>query len=133
MSHADSKCPCDGGISQTEGLRAAAASGAGASFLGLKISEVPPPGWILFGHLAAKGPKPSPTLIQVGGDLMNNLAREDFNRVGFLLLEQGFQCVSLDGPCYGFDRKPDEEEGFPGWRKRLEAGEDLIGDFNAKV
>lgn len=130
MSQANDPCPCDGGVTRLAGAPLSSVAG---DFTGIKISEVPPPKWILFGHLAPRGPKPAPTLIHVGGNLMDSLGREDFNKLGFMLLRHGYQCVSLDGPCYGFDLKPGEKEGLPGWRDRLENGVALIDDFNARV
>jgi dienelactone hydrolase len=102
-------------------------------FCGIKMNETPPPKWILWGHLSNKGPSPAPTLIHVGSDIMNMLAREDFNKVGFILQRYGYQCVALDGPCYGFDLKPGEKEGLPGWRERIEKGEPFIEDFAART
>lgn len=126
MSSAED-CACEGGVTRGGG-----ADGVGY-FTGVKVSEVPTPDWVLFAHLAPKGNKPKPTLIHLGGGYMDSLAREDFNKLGFMLLAKGYQCVSLDGPCYGFDLKPGEREGLPGWRDRLEKGEAVIADFNKKV
>lgn len=102
-------------------------------FCGIKMNEVPPPRWIMWGHLSPKGSSPAPTLIHFGADILNLLAREDFNKVGFILQRYGYQSVALDSLCYGFDLKPGEKEGFPGWRERIEKGELLMDDFASKT
>jgi pimeloyl-ACP methyl ester carboxylesterase len=131
MSTPPKPCPCESSSTPTPGI--SAPSSPVPPFTGVKISEVQPPGWILFAHLAPKGPKPLPTLLHLGGGYMDSLAREDFNKLGFALLPHGFQCVSLDGPCYGWDLEPGEKEGLPGWRDRLEKNIPVIHNFNLKV
>lgn len=110
-----------------------AGGGAEPFFGGVRMNEVPPPRWMEWGHLDPKPPSPAPTIVSLGCDTMSNLARADFNRIGFNLRRHGFQCVSTDSPCYGFDLKPGEKEGIEGWRERLEKGEPILEDFASKT
>lgn len=126
-------CFCEGGPSRSVPNPLTMKGSATPIFTGVKMKEVPPPGWILWGHLSEKGPSPAPTIIQVGSDMMNMLCREDFNKMGFILREQGYQCVATDSLGYGFDLKPGEPEGLPCWRMRLEKGDPLMAEFTAKI
>ncbi len=132
MSTPENSCFCDGGPSQP-GVQTQAVSSSGPFFRGIKMSETPTPRWMPWGYLNDKGAKPAPTIIHFGGDIMNLLAREDFNKVGFILREHGIQSVATDSPCYVTDLKPGEKEGLPGWRDRIEKGEPFIADFASKT
>ena len=134
MNKTGDPCFCDGGASKGEiNVPILMKATLDPYFCGVKMNEVPPPRWIMWGHLSPKGASPAPTIIHVGMDILNMLARDDFNRVGFILQRYGYQCVALDSPCYGFDLKPGEKDGLPGWRQRIEKGEPFIEDFASKV
>lgn len=87
---------------------------------------------IPFGIIRAKGPPPTPVLFVFALGIEDTLCSPAYNRVGDVLWEQGFACVSLDMPCHGADRRSEEPDGLDGWRSRIEAGEDLIGSFAAR-
>jgi len=84
---------------------------------------------VRFALLGSKGEAPAPTLFVFAVGAPDTLRNNDFNKVGRLLAQQGFLCVSLDVPCHGEDQKPKERGGLDGWRARLEKGDALVSDF----
>ncbi|HJT79195.1 MAG TPA: prolyl oligopeptidase family serine peptidase, partial [Gemmataceae bacterium] len=91
------------------------------------------PDGIEFGLLGDKPKAPAPTLFVFANDIRGTLADfTHYNKVGSLLARQGFLSVSLDLPCHGKDNKEKVTNALAGWRKRLEAGDDLVPGFTAK-
>jgi len=45
----------------------------------------------------------------------------------------GWNVVSIDLPAHGNDRRSKESKPLTAWRARLDAGEDLIGGFTARL
>jgi len=45
----------------------------------------------------------------------------------------GWRILSIDLPAHGDDRRPGELKPLAAWRTRLDAGEDLIGDFAVRL
>lgn len=83
------------------------------------------PGGVRYGLLGPTDGGPRPTLFIFSTDVETSLGVPAYSRVGELLLPDGVLCVSLDVPCHGMDRRPDEAEGLAGWRQRIEAGENV--------
>ena len=87
-----------------------------------------------FALLGEKPAAPAPTVVILGGDARCNLTEPHMIESGALLREEhGFLCVSVDSPCEGDNRRPDEPACLPGWRARVDKGEDLVADFNRRV
>jgi dienelactone hydrolase len=79
---------------------------------------------------------PAPTLLLLAMAGADTLTTEPYCRVGRLLHAQGWNVASLDLPCHGADRRPDER-GVPtelaDWATRITAGEDIVATFRAQV
>jgi dienelactone hydrolase len=82
-----------------------------------------------FGVLGQKPPRPAPTLFVFATDHATALQSADYNQVGRELSRHGVLSVSVDLPCHGADRREGEPEGLAGWRARIDAGQDPIGEF----
>jgi dienelactone hydrolase len=86
---------------------------------------------IPFAILGERPAAPSPTLFVFGGDMRSSLVSEDVNRLGRLLIPQGYLCVSLDVPCHGTDRRDGEIGGdLAAWKNRVLKGENIVAGFN---
>lgn len=55
-----------------------------------------------------------------------------YNEVGRALYPDGFLIVSLDLPCHGADVQAGEYQ-LSGWRKRIEAGRDIVTEFAVRA
>lgn len=71
----------------------------------------------------------APVLFIFALSIQETLENEHYARVGKLLLEDGWNAVSLDAPCHGSDLRKGEPFGLDGWRVRIEDGDLLILDF----
>jgi dienelactone hydrolase len=91
------------------------------------------PKGVRFGVQGEKGQSPAATLFVFASRIEDTLGNDVYNKVGRLQAKQGVISVSLDVPCHGEDTKAGEPAGLSGWRTRIEKGDDLIGDFVAKV
>jgi dienelactone hydrolase len=87
------------------------------------------PGGVRFGAMGARPTGPAPTLFVFANDIMGTLQSDDYNKVGKLLIPQGYICVALDLPCHGKSVRADEPQGLDGWASRLSKGEDPISPF----
>jgi dienelactone hydrolase len=87
------------------------------------------PGGVQFGAMGARPTGPAPTLFVFANDIMGTLKINDYNKVGKLLIPQGYICVTLDLPCHGKSVRADESQGLDGWATRLSKGEDPIAPF----
>lgn len=65
----------------------------------------------------------------LANSLEDTLGNDYFLQCGTHLFDQGYQCVSLDLPCHGQERREGESEGLHGWRHRFDLGEDFVGEF----
>lgn len=97
-----------------------------------KIEFIKTEGGVRFGLLGAKPAQPAPTLIVLAGSPETTLGSDYFLQCGVMLSKQGYLCVSLDLPCHGQDQLPGEPAEIAGWRHRLDAGQDLMGDFQRR-
>lgn len=98
----------------------------------LSVQVLKTPSGERFGMLGKKGSGPAPTLFVFATGLEESLQSADFNRVGHLLGQKGFLCVSVDVPCHGKDRAAGEPGGLHGWPSRLEKGKPLVEAFAKK-
>ncbi len=86
-----------------------------------------------FVMLPAQTGTPAPTLLlfaRAGGD---TLRIEPYCRVGSLLHARGWNVVSIDLPCHGDDRRPDEPPELAGWAARIAGGEDIVAAFQKRM
>jgi dienelactone hydrolase len=97
-----------------------------------KLTRMTTPGGVEFGLLGAKPAAPAPVLFLFAADIDRTLGDPAYNRVGTLLMRQGFLCVSLDAPAHGKDNAEHADNPLATWRTRIERGHDLVGDFNRK-
>lgn len=88
------------------------------------------PEGVRFGLLGDK--PPAPTLFLFALDLEQTLT-SDYGKIGHLLQQHGFLCVSLDVPGHGEDADSIEPNALRVWRNRIEHSENPIRDFTAKV
>lgn len=87
-----------------------------------------------FALLGEKKAAPAPTVFIFAGEMQATLNGDAYNKVGRLLLKDGFLSVCLDIPCHGADVRAGEQAGsLAGWKTRLEKGDDLLGGFNKRV
>ncbi len=93
------------------------------------------PDGIEFGIVRGNSPagRARPVLFVFALGIEETLCSAAYNQVGDLLWERGVTCVSLDLPCHGADRRRQEPDGLDGWRRRLDAGEDIVGSFAARA
>jgi len=75
----------------------------------------------------------APTLLLLAMEGEATLRTEPYNRVGRLLYKHGWNVVSLDLPCHGADCRSGEPRELAGWAARIQAGEDIISSFQARV
>jgi len=105
-------------------------------------------GGIRFGLLGEKGTSPAPTVFGFAGSVEDALTLEQFNKCGLvlsgqdcgpILSRQHCLAVSLDLPAYGEDIRPGDSGDVGGtlvigdWRRRIERGEPLVGDFTRRA
>jgi len=97
---------------------------------GLRLERLPDgTRYALIGNPAAKR---APTLFVFQGDI--DVARREplYTEVGRIVAKAGFLAVVIDAPAHGEDRRADEPVELPGWRARVDRGEDLVGAFLAR-
>jgi pimeloyl-ACP methyl ester carboxylesterase len=88
---------------------------------------------IRFGVWPGFPPQPAPTLFVLAGTIEGTLGHAYYRQSGNDLAPLGYLCVSVDLPCHGRDRRPDEPEGLNGWRHRCDRNEDFIDDLNHRL
>jgi dienelactone hydrolase len=88
---------------------------------------------VRFGIWPGKPKAPAPTLFIFAATINETLDDPYFRQSGNVLGERGYLCVSVDLPCHGQERRPDEPEGLAGWRKRCDRGEDFMEEFTARA
>ena len=90
-------------------------------------------GGVRFGAMGPKPAAPAPTLFVFANDINGTLQSDDYNRIGKLLIPQGFICVALDLPCHGKSVRAEEPPGLDGWAARLAKSEDPIAPFTKEA
>jgi len=98
---------------------------------GFRILQTP--GGVRFGLSGARPARPAPLLLVFSSTLEQALGQAPHNRTGSALAGRGWLSASLDLPCHGRQRRPDEPEGLRGWRSRVDRREDLLKGFIAHV
>lgn len=89
---------------------------------------------IEFGVWGRRDGERQPTLIVLASTIQETLGRPYYRQCGNRLVhESGWLCVSIDLPCHGEQRRDGESAGLTGWRKRVEAGEDFVSEFNQRL
>ena len=83
---------------------------------------------VKFGIWGDKSATPGPTLFVLGSTIEETLGNPYFRQSGNLLAEDGYLCVSVDLPCHGLQKRPDEPKGLDGWRFRAERDEDFVAE-----
>ena len=97
------------------------------------IEERRTPGGLRYGLIGEAGAAPAPTLFIFAHALEVMRQEPVYTEVARLMARRGWVCVIVDPPCHGEDARPGEPEQLPGWRHRLERGEDFVAAFNARV
>ena len=80
----------------------------------------------VFGEKPA-APVPTLFVFAIGIDAMRQ--DERYTEAGRLLARDGWLYVTLDPPCHGDDRRPDEPERLSGWARRVKQGQPLMEPF----
>jgi dienelactone hydrolase len=75
----------------------------------------------------------APTLLLLAMDGASTLRTDPYDRVGRLLYKQGWNVASLDLPCHGADCRAGEPLELVGWAARIQANEDIVSSFQARV
>lgn len=88
---------------------------------------------IEFGIWPGRPLQPAPTLIILATTVQGTLGQSYYRQCGNQLAEHGFLCVSVDLPCHGSQKRPDEPEGIAGWRYRCDHQENFISDLNQRL
>ena len=90
---------------------------------------------VRFGLWGKKHATPAPTLFVFSAARVEELSDPYHRRVGNILAENGYLCVSLDHPCYGLEKQPEEPEGYLRcWRYHIDHGErGFIDDLNVRA
>jgi dienelactone hydrolase len=88
---------------------------------------------VRFGLWPAEPRGPSPTLFILANTIEGTLDDPYFRQSGNVLARRGYLCASVDLPCHGRERRPDEPEGLAGWRLRCERGEDVMAELSARL
>jgi len=78
-------------------------------------------------------PRPAPTLFVLASTIDITLGEPYYRQAGNALAAHGYLSVSIDLPCHGSQRRPDEPEGLAGWSHRAAAGEDFIATNNRRL
>lgn len=90
------------------------------------------PGGVRYGWVGAKPGRPAPTVFFLGGAVEDNLTEPHYVE-GINALGAGVWCVTVDLPGHGRDVRPNEPDGLPAWRYRLEHGDDSIAHFTRRA
>ncbi|MCA9095008.1 MAG: prolyl oligopeptidase family serine peptidase [Planctomycetaceae bacterium] len=77
--------------------------------------------------------RPAPTLFVLASTIDNTLGEAYYRQAGNDLAKHGFISVTIDLPCHGTQRRPDEPDGLAGWSHRAAAGEDFIATNNQRL
>jgi dienelactone hydrolase len=88
---------------------------------------------VRFGVWPAEPKAPAPTLFILASTIAGTLDDPYYRQSGNVLAQHGYLCVSVDLPCHGQERRPDEPDGIGGWRYRCDRGEDFTVDLVARL
>lgn len=101
--------------------------------LASKIHALETPDGIRFALLGEKPEAPAPTLLVLALDAEQTLMNPVYRRCGNQLAPQGFLCFSVDLPCHGSQCRADEPGGLPGWRKRIDSGDNPMIELSVRL
>lgn len=90
-------------------------------------------GGVRFGIWGKESGGPAPTLFVLASTIEETLGDAYYRQSGNALAEWGYLSVSVDLPCHGLQRKPDEPGGLAGWRARSERGDNFVAESNARL
>jgi len=88
---------------------------------------------VRFGIWADNSDRPAPTLFVLSGTIEETLGDAYYRQSGSALAEWGYLSVSVDLPCHGQEKRPDEPGGLGGWRARSERNDDFVAESNARL
>lgn len=88
---------------------------------------------VYFWMIGMRKPYPAPTVFAFATTGESTLGSDAYNAPLLLLEQTGYLVVSLDLPCHGVDRGPDEIEGIDGWPARLRKKDPIVPDFLKKA
>lgn len=97
-----------------------------------RIKILHTPAGVRIGIADARVARPAPTVLVLGTDIERSL-QEIYPSLCGNLAKYGYLCVSLDLPCHGSERKPEEPKGLYCWRDRLVRGDNVIHQFIAQA
>ncbi len=87
-------------------------------------------------EFAVRGDKPAsarPCVLVLAGSADESLHPSSTPECSRILGNDDYVCASLDLPCHGKQRRPDEPEGLAGWRYRIDRGEDPLAEFKDRL
>lgn len=87
------------------------------------------PSGVKFGLRGLKTKSPLPLLLNFAGEFNESLTEESLAGACEALVTNGWRVASLDLPSHGEEIRKGETPGLPGWRERMEKGEDPMIEF----
>ena len=84
---------------------------------------------VRFGLFGKKPATPAPTLFVFAAAIADMDRQRIYSGAGEHLARDGWLYVTLDPPCHGHSRLPEEPANLRGWAHRVKQGHDLIGPF----
>ena len=82
-----------------------------------------------FGLFGNKPQSPAATFFVFATSVDEIAKTSIYTETGRLLARHGWLFVTLDPPCHGRDRKPDEPPALSGWAHRVKLGQDPVKPF----
>ncbi len=102
-----------------------------------KVNIVQTPSGIRFGVLGTKGSFPAPTLFLFATNIEDSLVSQTYNKVGSIVEQHGYVCVSMDLPLHRGAGSPalppGNPGGLPGWAVAIGNGDAVVPEFVSKV
>jgi dienelactone hydrolase len=88
---------------------------------------------VAFGLIRAPQ-KHAPTLFVLCSCTIDTALDDRFaGRCAKIMLDKGFNCVSIDIPCHGAEHRADEPAGLDGWSFRAKHKEDFVSESNDRL
>ena len=90
---------------------------------------------VRFGLWGKQPAIPAPTILNFNAARVEDLGDPYYRGLANILAEKGYLCVSMDYPCYGLRKRPDDPEDLLRcWRHRIDHGKtDFIDDLNSRT
>lgn len=85
-----------------------------------------------FGLFGTKPKRPSPTFFVFATSVEDMAKSLIYTTTGRQLAKHGWLYVTLDPPCHGRDRKPNEPSALSGWAHRVKTGQDPVKPFTER-